>query len=83
MHRLACPGRPASWLRASAKMVERNQKMPRVPRDTDARREGYLAGRRGQSAGTNPYPRDSARALQWIMGLVEGRGKRLKMVRSR
>ena len=64
-------------------MSETDTKIARIPRDTKARREGYLAGRRGRAATDNPYRRDSQAALEWLMGLVDGRGRRLKAVPSR
>jgi ribosome modulation factor len=55
----------------------------RIPRDTKARREGYFAGRRGRSATDNPYQRDSKAALEWLVGLTDGCGRRLKTASSR
>ena len=52
-------------------------KSGRIPRDTKARREGYLAGRRGSTGAVNPYKGDSRAARDWLMGLLDGRTRQL------
>jgi ribosome modulation factor len=54
----------------------------RIPLDAKARREGYLAGRRGLSGEVNPYQPGTREALAWQIGLVDGRTKRLRIVDS-
>jgi ribosome modulation factor len=61
-------------------MSETDTKIARIPRDTKARREGYLAGRRGRTGAANPYRGDSRAAREWLMGLLDGRARRLKTV---
>jgi ribosome modulation factor len=45
-----------------------------------ARQEGYLAGRRGRTGSVNPYPGDTSEARAWLMGLLDGRTKLLRVV---
>ena len=47
---------------------------------TQARHEGYLAGRRGRTGAANPYDGDTRQARAWLMGLLDGRTKRLTLV---
>jgi hypothetical protein len=61
-------------------MSDTDTKVVRIPRETKARREGYLAGRHGLTAGANPYDGDSRAARDWLMGLLDGRTKRLEIV---
>jgi hypothetical protein len=51
-----------------------------VAEDSKARREGYLAGRRGCTGADNPYKGETRKACSWLMGMLEGRAKRLKVV---
>ena len=64
-------------------MLEPETNRGRIPRDTEARREGYLAGRRGRPPTDNPYRRESRLALEWLIGLRDGRSRRLTMVSLR
>jgi hypothetical protein len=50
-------------------MSDANTNVARIPRDTKARHEGYLAGRRGLTGADNPYLGDSRAAQDWLMGL--------------
>ena len=61
-------------------MSDTDTKVVRIPRDTKARREGYLAGRHGLTADVNPYHGDSRAARDWLIGLLDGRSKRLEIV---
>jgi hypothetical protein len=45
-----------------------------------ARHEGYLAGRRGRTGAANPYEGDTPEARAWLVGLLDGRTKRLNIV---
>jgi hypothetical protein len=54
----------------------------RVPLDAHAHREGYLAGRRALSDQLNPYHDGTREALAWAIGHVDGRTKRLRMIRG-
>ena len=58
-------------------MSDADIKVVRIPRDTKARREGYLAGRHGLTADANPYDGDSRAARDWLMGLLDGRTRQL------
>ena len=58
-------------------MSDTDTKIVRIPRDTEARREGYLAGRRGGTGAANPYKGDSRAARDWLMGLLDGRARQL------
>ena len=49
-------------------------------RDSKARRDGYLAGRRGGTGADNPFKGETREACAWLMGMLEGRAKRLKVV---
>ena len=49
-------------------------------RDSKARREGYLAGRRGCTGADNPYKGETREACAWLMGMLDGSMKRLKIV---
>ena len=49
-------------------------------RNSKARREGYLAGRRGCTGADNPYKGETREACAWLMGMLEGSAKRLKVV---
>ena len=46
-------------------------------RDSNARREGYLAGRRGCTGADNPYRGETREACAWLMGMLDGRGRQL------
>ena len=61
-------------------MPDTDTKVVRIPRETKARREGYLAGRHGLTGDANPYRGDSRAARDWLMGLLDGRTKRLEIV---
>ena len=61
-------------------MPDTDTKVVRIPRETKSRREGYLAGRHGLTGDANPYRRDSRSARDWLMGLLDGRTKRLEIV---
>ena len=50
--------------------------------DTTAWHEGYNAGRRGHTLGSNPYPAGSVPAREWVNGFYEGCAKPLQLVRS-
>jgi hypothetical protein len=52
----------------------------RIPLDATALRERCLAGRRGQSDENNPYQVGTREALAWVIGLMDGRRKRLWIV---
>src|SRR4051794_21154240 len=54
----------------------------RIPLDTDAHRQGYLAGRRGNADEVNPYQPGTREALAWAIGHVDGQTKRLRIIRS-
>jgi hypothetical protein len=54
----------------------------RSRRHAEAYRKGYLAGRRGCTGADNPYENDSREARAWIMGLLDGRMRQLKVVPS-
>jgi len=60
--------------------ADADTKIVRIPRDTKARCEGYLAGRRGLTGEANPYKGDSRAARDWVMGLLDGRTRRLEVV---
>jgi len=64
-------------------MLEPETNRGRIPRDTEARREDYLAGRSGRPPTDNPYRRESRLALEWLIGLRDGRSRRLTMVSMR
>jgi hypothetical protein len=61
-------------------MSDANTNVTRIPRDTKARHESYLAERRGLTGADNPYPGDSRAARDWLMGLLDGRARRLNIV---
>jgi hypothetical protein len=56
------------------------RKIPWAPLDATVLREGYLAGRRGLSDDVNPYPVGTREALAWVIGLMDGRTRRLRIV---
>ena len=58
-------------------MSDPDTKVIRIPRDTKARREGYLAGRRGCTGKDNPYQGDTRESRDWVMGLLDGRCRQL------
>ena len=47
-----------------------------------ARDEGFAAGRRGLTNAANPYQGDTDEARAWVLGLLDGRSKRLWIVGS-
>jgi len=53
-----------------------------IPHEAEARRKGFVAGRRGCTGADNPYDIDSREARAWIMGLLAGRTRQLTVVRS-
>jgi hypothetical protein len=53
-----------------------------ITRNTEARRKGYHAGRRGLTATDNPYEFDTRDARAWLRGLNDGRMRRLTVVRQ-
>ena len=52
----------------------------RIPLDTSALRQGYLAGRRGITGEANPYQAGTHEALAWGIGWVKGEKKQLRVV---
>ena len=56
------------------------RKIPWAPLDVTVRREGYLAGRRRLYDDVNPYPVGTREALAWVIGLMDGRTRRLRIV---
>jgi ribosome modulation factor len=60
--------------------MTRDDTITRIPLDPKARHEGYLAGRRGQTADDNPYQVGTREALAWGIGQMDGRTKRLEIV---
>jgi len=63
-------------------MSDTYTKIPRIPRDTKARHEGYLAGRYGHTGADNPYIGDTRASREWLMGLLDGRTRQLFVVSS-
>jgi ribosome modulation factor len=63
------------------RMVDTEDNVARFPRYSEARQQGYRAGRRGRSADDNPYDHRSREARAWLRGLSEGRLRRLTVVR--
>ena len=53
-----------------------------IPHEAEARRKGFVAGRRGCKGADNPYKIGSREAQAWIMGLLDGRTRQLTVVRS-
>jgi hypothetical protein len=51
-------------------------------RESKARREGYLAGRRGCTGADNPYKGETREAGAWLMGMLAGRGRQLTVAWS-
>jgi hypothetical protein len=49
-------------------------------RNSKALREGYLAGRRGCTGADNPHKGETREACAWLMGMLDGSAKRLKVV---
>jgi hypothetical protein len=54
----------------------------RIPLDTDAYRQGYLAGRRGNAEEVNPYQPGTGERVAWAIGHVDGGSKRLRIIRD-
>ena len=63
-------------------MSDTDAKIMRIPRDTEARRKGYHAGRRGLTDADNPYEPDTRDGRAWLRGLRDGRMRRLTVVRQ-
>jgi hypothetical protein len=53
----------------------------RLPLDTKAWHQGYVAGRRGRTGDANPYPAGTAEAQAWQFGFSTGRLKPLRSVK--
>ena len=53
-----------------------------IPLDAEAHRQGYLAGRRSNPDEVNPYEPGTREALAWAIGHVDGRTKRLRIIRG-
>jgi hypothetical protein len=62
-------------------MVDKDEKVARFRRDSEAGRQGYHAGRRDRTPADNPYDLDSREGRAWLWGLSEGRKRRLTVVR--
>jgi hypothetical protein len=62
-------------------MSDADTKIYRTPH-VEAYRRGYLAGRRGCNGIDNPYEDHSLEERAWIRGLLEGRMRRLTVVRT-
>jgi hypothetical protein len=52
----------------------------KIPLNASALREGYLAGRRGLTAHANPYMVGTHEEIAWVIGLMDGRNKPLRIV---
>ena len=52
-------------------------------RNSKARREGYLAGRRGSTGADNPYKGETREACAWLTGMLDGRGLQLTVAAVR
>jgi ribosome modulation factor len=61
-------------------MSDANANVHPITPNTEARRKGYHAGRRGLTATDNPYERDTREARAWLRGLNDGRMRRLALV---
>jgi hypothetical protein len=51
-------------------------------RNSKACREGYLAGRRGRTGVDNPYEGETREACAWLMGMLDGSMRRLRIIRD-
>jgi hypothetical protein len=68
---------------ACSVMSDDSATITRIPLHPKARREGYLAGRRGRKSTDNPYPFHSREAVAWEIGRGYGLRKPLRPVDDR
>jgi hypothetical protein len=61
-------------------MMDDHTSMTRVPLNTQAWHQGYVAGRRGLMNDSNPFPVATAEAIAWKLGWSAGRMKPVRMV---
>jgi ribosome modulation factor len=61
-------------------MTDDDTSTTRVPLNTEAWHQGYVAGRRGLMNDSNPFPIATAEALAWNLGWSAGRMKRVRVV---